>query len=712
MRITKNSTLFIAVAGLLLLSMFNTVTITSVPNDSLKTGDNFSFDTNREESRQFDSAIEIRSLDLNDTLLREQRNGEDFYINASGSLDLSIVRNSEGPDTTLLIESELMTLAGSALSGYDFVNDTNPDPSTNDSHDDVYSEDLSGQNFHERDQFNTMSNATYAIITPELTDDIVDVHFGNPFGIQLNDLPQNASLVYRDVWQETRLYTINLIEYNLSVTVVQVGYSLNFDANTSIWLPFGPTGDVQFQANVSINYDVDSEFVYDSATGMLLEIHESRYSFFGLEYGSDFIKLGDPEEPPQLMFAQEEGGPTNASVYGDITMWNSDNDSNVISESNAFYGRVRAVSEGTNRLEEGDVLVYTLEGDSFFDVFVDVKVGSEYEARTSQNVNIEQRGTFEIDVFRHSPGYFEAVNRLMGTITATFSGSEYEREGTNVTQDTFWSESFFDMFFDVSLFDSNSSAQFEIMPGFDQNLAIDGDDDDCDNGDCGLNLMLPEFIPKTGERRGTFFPDEVVVINGFAYWLEVDWHNAVYVLDETYTMNLTLGGDNPDEEPLVVLADVVVKARGNVSLYYDVRTGVLVAFEEETRLHVTVTSLQDIDFGEPGFPQIEVFNFTLNLVQESRFFILLSDHPNEYLVAQDPADIPTRPIDVTTTAFTSTDVSTSTDDTTTSTVETTTSEQTSDTSEQETAAPGLPLPIVPILAAILVPVVIRLRRRS
>ncbi|MCH8907200.1 MAG: hypothetical protein IH840_08940 [Candidatus Heimdallarchaeota archaeon] len=691
--------------------MFNIVSTTSVPSDVLKTGDHFRFDASREDTQRFDSGIEIRAIDVNDTLLREENRGEDSYINASGSLDVTIVRN-EGPmDTTLLIESNLMSLTGSQRSGYDYLFDSGPD---NQSRDDTYTDDLSGQSFHDRDQFDTTSNATYAIITPELTDDIYYLNFGrNFFGIELSGLPETAPLIYRDVWQEFRNYIINGVAMNLSVTVIKVGYSVSYDNNATILLPFGSAGEIEFNANISLSFDMDTELVYDTISSHLLEIHESTSMFFGLEFGNDLIDLSASEAPSGLMFStNHESGPGNVSVYGNLTTWLNNNNSNVLVESNAFYGRMRAVSEGTNRLEEGDVLVYAMEGNSSSDIFIDVKVGSDFESRISQQVNIEQQGRFEIDVFRHSPGHFEAVNRLKGTTTGTFSSSEFERQGTSIIRDNSTTGSFLDMFFDVSLFDSNSSAQFEIIPGFDDNLRIGGDGDDCDNGDCGLDLMLPQFMPKTRENQGIFFPDEVVVINGFAYWLEADWHNAVYALDQAYTMNITLGGDNPDEEPLVILADVVVKARGNVSLYYDVRTGVLVAFEEEMRLQVTVTALQDIDFGEPGFPQIEVLNFTLNLVQESRFFILLSDHPNEYLVAQDPADIPTRPIEVTTTAFTSTDVSTSTDATTTSTVEETTSEQTSDTSEEETAAPGLPLPIVPILAAILVPVVIRLRRRS
>ncbi|MHA2278298.1 MAG: hypothetical protein ACXAC2_21165, partial [Candidatus Kariarchaeaceae archaeon] len=528
-----------------------------------------------------------------------------------------------------------------------------------------------------------LANSTYSIVFEEFVTRETRIDMPTQFiGEGAPRAPETAPMDSLSIRTTIMDWMINgALHSAINTIIVSAAFSLVWEAQSTTSFPIGNTDPVDFTVNQTLIYQSDVDYYYDDDNGAFLGQNSSTTaSYEAFEWNDSFQISFEGTVQPGLLAS-------NQTIYVDFDSYNE----MWVNFSTEGYGNSRLPSTGDNRLETGQSLFYRLETDGRYDSFFDLSITSS-QGTNSRNedseVSSEGRGTMEMRIWRHDPGFVEAAIIMKQDVN--------RNESRDVTDsDPNWpgehyADSFFDVFVDIDLFSSPSSAVHEVEAELDDMKSLDlGDDDrddcrDCDDG--GFNIPVPRDMLLTNQSTEIFIPEPdvpgepVIVINDFDYIVEVEALRGDYGSHWEDLVEIRLG-DGP--EALFVNATVIVDGWARQGFYWDTTTGVLLAIEEESRADIF------IDFNGQVFDSQSGEMVTVNIHGEthfeSKFFMLLETHPNEYLEVQ--TDFPT--------TKTSTSASSST-----TTSEPTTVSSSSSKDEDDAAGLPIPIPIVPVFLAL------------
>lgn len=733
-------TIFVVLGVLLSSSLFGAgivTTQTSTANTNFATGDNFHFNTTETRNDNWSNKI-VLANDTNPTQLYrydERYEGNDETI--TGDLNLFLIKpdsnlpaftNEDGAyDHIVIVDWEGETVDPSTRTSWDKIYDAGGECPTGWCNSTVRVEDTTGRHHSSRDNNNDdeegddnrwqplVSNATYLVLMSEMTDNTVG--FGGLEGwnqqFDMGSFDNNLQLISREVTDVPgRSYYVNDATRSIDTRMVRstfgTAHSQTFPGSMYFGDSHDPQNDPDGWLAVDATVDITANYVYtyyfDTTTGMIVEIGEDSSYNIDLNY---FI-ASTPNMHPG-------GGPSTYSLDYTFSMNSVGSSLQTIDEASSFYGKTRALSSDPNRITTGMKFVYDSESDNGFTFDTTTKVGNNthgYEEQDSRNADSQGRGTITFDVYRHRPGAFETVMAMEGVSNGTYNWS-----GTRTEQGIPYSDSMTHIqpprnYLDYDYMEFDSSDAEEIMHFFDENKHFEDDflyDDDDD-----FRLNYDRELAKEGVVNHTiwhvdFDADELVTINGFDHtWFDVEMYGQRY--EQVYDQFVQIPISRDDDGEAWITVKLTGKAKAEQNFYYDQATGVLVAMEERVsaELKLEGSGLINATFRFEGQPEIvnEVnADFKADIRYEERFFILLAEHPVEYKSAEavDPVD------HITDTPITST--SSETSSTTTTDTTDTTDTTSSSSSEDGGADLPLPVPIVPVIAALGI-IVIYVRKRN
>lgn len=670
-----------------------------VADEVIKTGDTFDYKLNSSSWEDQWSDFDIYNVSNPSQSFRYEEDMRTFDGTGSGDMNMFAIRTGSQEDTILLIESQqTVTSKGGGerilwdagmnqgQGGWDNMTEA---PWT-----DTHYED------HD-DQFETWSNGTYSIIPPEMDESEIEVpfHMELPFDdsnqgppplslSQSDQGPPLAQLTSRYLTQWDDTYNINGATRNLAVTSVTSEFEFIHTDTYFVDVPLGDNPDdpntlrVKYNVTLDFYYYAYFEFVFDDATGLLVEIFQDEYvdSFVTMFNNSFAMPMGgpgpQPNQAPQQITAGSEG-----NYY---TMWSHAQDM-VLTDALSHYGNTRPQSEGTNRIQEGDQVMFSVDSHSEDSMNFEVKVGTDmhHEVRSNEGTS-DSTGTFSVNVYRHKPNQFWAYNLEVGTQTGSWSEdyARYDYGSNNWMNDT-KSETKTGGVYRFDAWDSISNASYEIEPFVSDYMSLHFDDDENGDGDkgddCnGFDIPIPDEMPFVKLESETIY--EHYDINTRDYYLEAELIRAIYKLESTSTFDLRLGDCN-DPNPLIVTTNLVVVAKGSEEWVYDrwENEGVLLEYYQELSIEVSYNF--DGTGMATGGPVDVYVDGEMHAYMDNS--IVIDNYPNGYNATQ--TTTPTPPV-------------TNTTDTNTTTSSTTPK----DSDDTSSDGPALPVQVLPFAIGLLV----------
>ena len=705
-RLKLSTGLLLGVA--LLLSVLNSapfVAAQPAPNTMIHTGDHFTFSevsTNIQNNTRFFTMY-------NKTNPSQLMHGDDElsydYTYATGQSDVGFVRQDANlptlapMDTWVSIKSDLTSQLGSYH--IDYQNSTNG-PTWSNVGNNTYPTD--GQHQGNDQSIGMSSNATYAVIFPEMTQtqlNITDQMGGdNPF----QNFAGFNGLISRTQYQETtgtRNFNINGNSWTLNIKTISIVFYGFWSQSGWQYVPFGPQGDPNTPtANVStyntLEFMYSLNYTYDTGNTLLLENSQDSSVVVHMTFPSQNVTLSSPNQ----------GDLFNATIQQDAVGMYSDDHVSTVSSTDSFYGNNRPTSTAdVLRLHDGDFLKYNWDQGSNSNLDWSYKVQNSTGIFNSQDVSKytsdETKGDLTIDVFRHNANMFDAVLALQGTGDYSYyrSGSRSDNQGTYYDQNQDYQQHVPNALY-FGLIQLGSDSSHDVTPFFENQMNLDFKILDCNNGngDC-LNLNFQRDVAKSGNVNITDYyinlvqeqPGDYPVINGNTYY-------EFNVTEQTQLYSMTYSGytDIPvfyGPNQLSVNVPITVQADAKQSFYYDRDTGALVAQDQEVHGSITInySGSQTLQTDQ-GYSYLVDVNINVNAHSDSYQSMLLNTHPYFYNTQ------PTMPT-------VSTPPSSSSSSTTTTSSE--------PQSSESTGGAGLPLPtpVLPIVFGLFSMVVIVRKRK-
>ncbi len=627
----KKQTIFIIPIVLLLMtSLFNSGSVIAVSTDAAntnyETGDMFFYKMSGDKNNTFSDEMYVMNASDPNQLMRANIRDEVEIETTVGNADIFIAKESansipftspEGDfDHLLLVDSYEEAIVPS----YRQFNDSFYDEFGGWTYNVGPQEDLTGMRY-DNDKDNVMpsvSNATYLLQFDDMVSDFSYFDWWWWYNMDLGNFSGEIPLDYREVTQGMMMYDINSITHTLNTQTV---YS-EFYSNTTMSLEGGMDFE-GFWVNVNITYNLEiykwSEYVFDQANGALLEANEGSEYYLYYNYTADSF-----EDPHDYMTQISLEGSKNFDVFKTHNV--------TIDGSNAFYGASRPVSSGSNRIEEGDFLFYSVESwsESSFNRYTTGSMGGSFNWEETENKNNfnEGYGNMTFDVYHHQPTFFEAVvyemENIEGSGTEDFTRTE---NGVLLNDDTF-NNNYEDARIDANHMLFETSADEEIVHFFEEFKWIDfwrmfeGE----------LNMGIPNQLNKNGPVNDTAFhidlnATEQLTINGFDMtWFNVQQYSQDYSLQTTGTTFLNIP-DGPGVD-----ADYVLDVFSTDAFYYDADTGALLVYETYFDMSLQLTIIDSFTDNN-GVTTTENTDIDIYLSYDRSMF--LEEHPNLYLSAQE-----------------------------------------------------------------------------
>ncbi|RMG21341.1 MAG: hypothetical protein D6732_27420, partial [Methanobacteriota archaeon] len=354
----------------------------------------------------------------------------EFVLDGNTSADVFVIRNERGFDSIFLINTNTEALPGSYWNATSYVYDSDPNVPPNDGNFSDY-QDLSGQMDHEFNREDSSANATYAYMPPEFFagDFIVPgLDFGGDAGFVLPDLSVSVT---KSVSTGTGSYVINGQNFtNLSLRVFTMRAFGSIAGTMNITIP-----TPEFEAIAAMDYNVtylnEVEFVYDSATGIPLEINRDEFFWVDGNFSTGAFTT---------MMYDEFGVPFNVTLdmSGDFFFENDNVENLQLAFASSHYGLARPVSFGDPPLKENDVLTYDwgqygdfeisgyVQGELFDEngTFMNNIISTNHMTSTE-----EGSGTTSVEVYRHYADAFEALIWTEGSINRQETSEESFYDG-------------------------------------------------------------------------------------------------------------------------------------------------------------------------------------------------------------------------------------------------------------------------------------------
>lgn len=689
--------------GTLMISPISNSTAQDIPSSIIEVGDRFFYAMNQYSSSDDVDMFQFSERD-NLTNLKEYTNdGSHSQQMSDGILELFFGRNvdpSPSLDTTFTMRIDLTNQPGSNVSGYN--DNGNWDGYSNQfqwNNATPWYQDLSYQSQEYEGQESARSNQTYSFIPIEMEaldlDVPEDVLRDTPLDEVLNQGPSSTTvpLIARDTYGSTDNYTINGKDYtNMNLITAWSDYYGSFSGTYNETIDTNGK-EIVFSGNYILEYGKYSEFTYDSATSLLVEVYQTEWSRYHIDGANSSFLLWDNNGV---------GGLNMSGLANEDKFWDLEQ-SMTLEKASSHYGNSRPLSSGENLLEEGNQLLFDMVANGESSQLIDIWYGDNRNYISSETSS-QSTGDLLIDVYRHQNGSFEAFTAFNQHIIIQSHISENGKlnqgvwEWKNQTQPTFWYDEF-----SFEDFDTASNSSYEIEPFLESEMWIDYGEDQ-GGGLFGINFE--RNIPMLNSSSETIY--ENFIINSRDYFIEAELIAGNYEMSWSGNDLMCFGPCGGLEVPV----DVDVHAFGRNEFVYDSWTGALLEVSDKIEYEIFVYG--DIEVkDQAGNPILDPSGnpyhagIDMTVYGYSDFEVTIATHPKLYQSVQ--TVFPTPPVTTTDPPVT-TDPSTNTTTTTntTSTSETSTKES-GDTSE--TPDLPLPLPIMPFAIGLLVVSVIYTKRK-
>lgn len=623
--------------------------VTPPPNANFETGDYFYFTSDGYNSNSFfNKGVLTDGADPN-VMYRYNEWYNQNDETTEGVLEIFIIKPGVNlPEFThpkigafdhlFLIDWEGMTVVPSTNSGY-----SNNFPDMDDLpnwENDTFSWDTSGRYYGSEDKDENaqpgISNSTYLMLFSEMTENSRDIENYFPPEMSMSSFDWLAPLTSRSMISIPSVdYSINGQINTLDTILVQSKFLAQFTETFPSKMPFGPD---QVPIDVTTTFTIDAfyeyNYTFDASTGGLLEISEIEDVFVNVVNSN-------------TSYYQPDGPHIAVDTQMSINSYRSSY--SIIAEASSFYGNTRPISSGTNRIETGDLLVYDVESDREWSMDRDVVAGNPdllgWESYDSSWGDHYSYGEMNFDVYRHTPGFFDAVmfseSQAEGSWGYDKSGTRFGQYHQEADISSFGPETYLD--YDYMSFQSTDDE--EIVHWFEPDMWFN-DDFLYDEGDGdGWRLNYNRQLPMVGVVNDTTWHvdtevGESVWINDFEHtWFNVQQYSQKYGTSYNQQVEIPLFRDENGEAWITVT--LTGEARGEQSFFYDNQTGVLVRMEERMEVDLFLIGTGTFQYWD-DFDIEHTLTATFDAVISIRekFSIMLSEHPHEYLTAEaaDPVD--------------------------------------------------------------------------
>ncbi|MDH5402559.1 MAG: hypothetical protein OEY49_08720, partial [Candidatus Heimdallarchaeota archaeon] len=530
-----------------------TLNVTANATTTLETGDTFRYSSQFVENWSEDYTFNIKNV-TGGNLLRYEGQQHSNDLNANGNIDFRVVRGIQDfPDVAILMDMFLLTLSGTqdswSNSFYDAGN-PNTEPGSNGWFNESQITPNVGNSYHSRQTLFSHSNTTYSIIPPGSNEDR-DLGNWNNYWVPV-DQYFVAPVTGSYVTTQPRSYMINNANVNLNIINVTIVWSLfQTMEDISFWMDFNGN-NVPFNGSWAMDYTESNSFLYDQANGVLVEIVNSQSLHFTTNAYNDSY------------YETWSNHPFKTSVNTETSR--SRTESHVLSEASSHYGNVRPVSNGDNRLLEGDLLTYDVDGYLEFGNLRHASDNQNWENYNYDFVNATSSGDAILSVFRNTPTDISVAVFDKRNYNVEFEWDRYDKNP--VTNEVYWSDSGADgftfMMYDVDMFTTPTTNTREITDMMPDNLLLEMPNPDGNNNDDGDGSF--PGLPRVGT-TSTITETRNYIINGFTYVLNVDVVSADYGLTHS---------DNYYDGRIDGNVNFQVDGNGMITLVYDRDTGVLI----------------------------------------------------------------------------------------------------------------------------------------